>query len=159
MFELLAVGHRELQQAWSKDSFIKSGGTAKSSKRRSENFSELFAACHAAEDRLKDLTLKHGRAVKTAPPKTRQQQENIVPTAKRRDALRYAHMQGNTGQVKHGNRVSVTCCLCLLKQYSPRSMHICTHELCQRCRMESHLLPCLCWGIYQHNDRYHLVSG
>lgn len=95
VFDLLAVGHRELQQAWSKDSFIKSGGTAKSSKRRSENFSELFAACHAAEDRLKDLTLKHGRAVKTAAPKTRQQQENIVPTAKRRDALRYAHMQGN----------------------------------------------------------------
>lgn len=82
--------HRELQQAWNKDSFLKSGGTAKNSKRRSENFNELFAACHAAEDRLKDLTLKHGRAVKAvAPGSSRRQQENVVPTAKRRDALRY----------------------------------------------------------------------
>lgn len=81
---------RELQQAWNKDSFLKSGGTAKNSKRRSENFNELFAACHAAEDRLKDLTLKHGRAVKAvAPGSNRRQQENVVPTAKRRDALRY----------------------------------------------------------------------
>ena len=77
---------RELQQAWSKDTFLKSGGTAKNSRRRSENFSELFAACHAAEDRLKDLTLKQGRALKASGP--RQQQENVVPTAKRRDALR-----------------------------------------------------------------------
>lgn len=77
---------RELQQAWSKDTFLKSGGTAKNSRRRSENFSELFAACHAAEDRLKGLTLKHSRAVKASGP--RQQQENVVPTAKRRDSLR-----------------------------------------------------------------------
>lgn len=75
---------------WKKDSFLKSGGTARDSTRRGENFQELFSACHAAEDRLKGLTLKHARAVRAGAPKTRQQQqqENLVPTAKRRDALR-----------------------------------------------------------------------
>ena len=73
---------------WKKDSFLKSGGTARNSSRRGEKFQELFSACHAAEDRLKDLTLKHDRATRVGTPKSRQQQENIVPTAKRRDALR-----------------------------------------------------------------------
>ncbi len=27
-------------------------------KRRDENFNELYAACHAAEDKLKELTLR-----------------------------------------------------------------------------------------------------
>ena len=79
---------RELQQVWSKDSFLKSGGTARNSRRPGEKFQQLFSACHAAEDRLKGLTLKHDRAVRAGAPKTRQQQENIVPTAKRRDGLR-----------------------------------------------------------------------
>ena len=78
---------RELQQVWNKDAFLRSGGTAKTSKRRGENFNELYAACHAAEDKLKGLTLKHGKAVK-GPLKNGAQQENIAPTDKRRDALR-----------------------------------------------------------------------
>ncbi len=78
---------RELQQVWNKDAFLRSGGTAKTSKRRGENFNELYAACHAAEDKLKGLTLKHGKAAKGT-LKGKQQQENVAPTDKRRDALR-----------------------------------------------------------------------
>lgn len=78
---------RELQQVWNKDSFLRSGGTAKTSKRRGENFNELYAACHAAEDKLKELTLKHGKAAKGT-LKGKGQQENVAPTDKRRDALR-----------------------------------------------------------------------
>ena len=84
---LLAYWCRELQQVWNKDAFLQSGGTAKTSKRRGENFSELYAACHAAEDKLKELTLKHGKAAKST-LKGKQQQENVAPTDKRRDALR-----------------------------------------------------------------------
>ncbi|KAL0033597.1 hypothetical protein WJX79_006452 [Trebouxia sp. C0005] len=80
--------HRELQQVWNKDSFLRSGGTAKTSKRRGENFNELYAACHAAEDKLKELTLKHGKAAKGT-LKGKGQQENVAPTDKRRDALRW----------------------------------------------------------------------
>ncbi|KAL0052045.1 hypothetical protein WJX82_007022 [Trebouxia sp. C0006] len=80
--------HRELQQVWNKDAFLRSGGTAKTSKRRGENFNELYAACHAAEDKLKELTLKHGKAAKGS-LKGKQQQENVAPTDKRRDALRW----------------------------------------------------------------------
>ena len=52
-----------------------------------EKFNELYAACHAAEDKLKDLTLKHGKAAKGV-ARSRAQQENVAPTEKRRDALR-----------------------------------------------------------------------
>ncbi|KAA6426737.1 MAG: hypothetical protein FRX49_03062 [Trebouxia sp. A1-2] len=79
---------QELQQVWNKDSFLRSGGTAKTSKRRGENFNELYAACHAAEDKLKELTLKHGKAAKGT-LKGKGQQENVAPTDKRRDALRW----------------------------------------------------------------------
>ena len=72
---------------WNKDVFLRSGGTAKASKRQGEKFNELYAACHAAEDKLKDLTLKHGKAVKGV-TRNRAQQENVAPTEKRRDALR-----------------------------------------------------------------------
>ena len=83
----LAYWCRELQQVWNKDAFLRSGGTAKTSKRRGEKFNELYAACHAAEDKLKELSLKHGKAVK-GPLRGKGQQENVAPTAKRRDALR-----------------------------------------------------------------------
>lgn len=72
---------------WSKDAFLRSGGSAKTSKRRGENFNELYAACHAAEDKLKDLTLKHGKAGNVT-QRSRAQQENVAPSDKRRDALR-----------------------------------------------------------------------
>lgn len=75
---------------WSKDAFLRSGGSAKASKRRGENFTELYAACHAAEDKLKDLTLKHGKAAKGV-IRCKAQQENVAPTEKRRDALRSAY--------------------------------------------------------------------
>ena len=78
---------------WDKDAFLRSGGTAKASKRQGERFNELYAACHAAEDKLKDLTLKHGKAVKGV-ARSRAQQENVAPTEKRRDALRSAEPQG-----------------------------------------------------------------
>ena len=83
----LAYWCRELQQVWNKDAFLRSGGTANISKRRGENFNELYAACHAAEDKLKELTLKHGKAAKGT-LKGKGQQENVAPTDKRRDALR-----------------------------------------------------------------------
>lgn len=83
---------RELQQVWNKDAFLRLGGTAKASKRQGEKFNELYAACHAAEDKLKDLTLKHGKAVKGV-ARSRAQQENVAPTEKRRDALRSAETQ------------------------------------------------------------------
>ncbi len=76
---------------WNKDAFLRSGGTAKTSKRRGENFNELYAACHAAEDKLKDLTLKHGRAVKGT-AKSKAQQENVAPNEKRRDTVRCDNM-------------------------------------------------------------------
>lgn len=78
---------RELQQLWNKDAFLRSGGMAKASKRQGEKFNEMYAACHAAEDKLKDLTLKHGKAAKGI-ARSKAQQENVAPTEKRRDALR-----------------------------------------------------------------------
>ena len=77
---------------WNKDAFLRSGGTAKASKRQGEKFNALYAACHAAEDKLKDLTLKHGKAVKGI-ARSRAQQENVAPTEKRRDALRSVETQ------------------------------------------------------------------
>ncbi|KAK9852612.1 hypothetical protein WJX84_007607 [Apatococcus fuscideae] len=78
---------RELQEEWSRSSFLKSGGDHSISRRKKEDFANQFAELHAHEQE-QHRTCAHDRVLRQADLGATSN-VYIIPSAKRRDTLRW----------------------------------------------------------------------